>query len=118
VVVPQPAAGQRLWLDLGEVRELAVVRINGKDLGTLWTKPFRVDVTAALRSGANHLEIDVVNLWPNRLIGDTFLSAEKRYARTSMTKYTRKSQLLPSGLLGPVRILAVAKHPVTNAEKK
>ncbi len=60
----------------------------------------------------------MVNLWPNRLIGDTFLSAEKRYTRTSMTKYTQKSQLLPSGLLCPVRILEVVDHPVTNVEKK
>ena len=93
------------YLDLGEVRELAAVRLNGRDLGVLWTKPFRVDITAALQPGANSLEIDVVNLWPNRLTGDTFLPKEKRFARTNMTKYTQASQLLPSGLLGPVRLM-------------
>jgi hypothetical protein len=70
----------------------------------LWTKPFRADVTETLVSGANRLEIDVVNLWPNRLIGDTFLPKDKRFTRTSMTKYTQTSPLLPSGLLGPVTL--------------
>jgi len=94
----------RLWLDLGDVRELAEVHLNGKYLGVLWTKPFRVDMTDVIRTGSNHLEVTVVNLWPNRLIGDSFLPEEKRYTRTSMTKYTQKSQLFPSGLLGPVSI--------------
>ena len=92
------------YLDLGTVREVAAVRLNGKELGVLWTKPFRVDITAALQPGANRLEIDVVNLWPNRLTGDTFLPKEKRFTRTNMAKYTQASQLLPSGLLGPVTL--------------
>jgi hypothetical protein len=62
--------GQRLYLDLGDVRELARVRLNGKQLGILWLKPFRIDITNTVRVGINQLEIDVVNLWPNRLIGD------------------------------------------------
>ena len=99
----------RLWLDLGDVREVAEVRLNGKNLGVLWTKPFRVDVTEAIRTGSNHLDVTVVNLWPNRLTGDSFLPEEKRYTRTSMTKYTQKSQLFPSGLLGPVSIQSVNK---------
>jgi len=94
----------KTYLNLGDVRELAAVRLNGRDLGVLWTKPFQVDVTDALKIGTNSLEIDVVNLWPNRLTGDTFLPKEKRFARTNMTKYTQASQLLPSGLLGPVTI--------------
>ncbi len=99
--------GDRIYLDLGDVRELAAVRLNGKDMGVLWTKPFRVEVTGVLKSGANDLEIDVVNLWPNRLTGDTFLPPEKRFTRTNMPKYTQASQLLPSGLLGPVTLQAV-----------
>jgi hypothetical protein len=98
------APGQRMFLDLGDVREVAAARLNGHDLGTLWTKPFRADVTETLVSGTNLLEIDVVNLWPNRLIGDTFLPKDKRFTRTSMTKYTQTSPLLPSGLLGPVTL--------------
>lgn len=60
----------RIWLDLGEVKNIAQVRLNGSDLGTLWKPPFRVDVTAAVKPGVNKLEIKVTNLWPNRLIGD------------------------------------------------
>ena len=81
------------------------MRLNGRDLGVLWTKPFQVDVTDALKAGANTLEIDVVNLWPNRLTGDTFLEKDKRFTRTDMNKYTQSSQLLPSGLLGPVQLM-------------
>jgi acetyl esterase/lipase len=95
----------KTYLDLGDVRELASVRLNGQDLGVFWTKPFRIEVTHALKPGDNQLEIDVVNLWPNRLIGDTFLPKEKRVTRTNMAKYTQASQLLPSGLLGPVKLL-------------
>jgi len=95
----------KTYLHLGDVREVAAVRLNGRDLGVLWTKPFQVDVSDALKAGANTLEIDVVNLWPNRLTGDTFLEKDKRFTRTDMNKYTQSSQLLPSGLLGPVQLI-------------
>ena len=95
-----------LFLDLGEVREVAEVRVNGNDLGVVWTRPARVNIARAVKAGANELEVTVVNLWPNRLIGDASLPAEKRFTETNMRKFTSKSPLLPSGLLGPVRILA------------
>ena len=60
----------RLFLDLGGVKNLAEVRLNGRNLGVLWKPPFRVEVTGVLRSGKNTLEVRVTNLWPNRLIGD------------------------------------------------
>ena len=63
-------AGQEWRLELGEVREIAEVWLNGKPLGILWKKPFTVALGAAARPGDNLLEIEVVNLWPNRLIGD------------------------------------------------
>ena len=63
-------AGSRYVLDLGDVKNLAVVRVNGTALPTLWRTPFRVDVTGLLRKGENVLEIDVTNLWLNRLAGD------------------------------------------------
>jgi hypothetical protein len=94
-----------LWLDLGEVREIATVKLNGVDLGVVWTRPGRVDISRAVRAGANDLEITIVNLWPNRLIGDAFLPSEKRRTETNLRKFSASSPLLPSGLLGPVRVL-------------
>jgi hypothetical protein len=99
-----PAAGQKLLLDLGAVHEEAVVKLNGTDLGVVWTKPARVDISAAARPGANELEITVVNLWPNRLIGDAALPAEKRFTETNIRKFTKATPLFPSGLLGPVTL--------------
>ena len=97
-----PAAGTRLLLNLGEVHEAASVRLNGVDLGVLWTRPARVDITRAAREGANDLEITVVNLWPNRLIADESLPSEKRLTETNIHKFTTATPLYPSGLLGPV----------------
>jgi len=95
----------RLILDLGRVKELAEVRLNGKNLGVLWAFPFRVDVTGALGPAGNRLEIDVVNFWPNRIIGDQALPEEKRFTRTNITKLTARTPLMESGLLGPVTLL-------------
>ena len=63
-------APPRVWLDLGRVRELAEVRVNGQACGIVWSPPFRVDITGALKPGRNSLAVDVVNFWPNRIIGD------------------------------------------------
>lgn len=98
-------AGKTYALDLGEIREIAEVRLNGKNLGTVWAKPFRVDATAALRDGRNELEVDVVNFWPNRIIGDQFLPAAERKTKTNVRKLTRDTALMDSGLLGPVRVV-------------
>jgi hypothetical protein len=62
--------GRRIWLDLGKVRDIAEVKVNGRAVGMVWAPPYRVDVTAALRPGANKVEIAVTNEWTNRLIGD------------------------------------------------
>jgi hypothetical protein len=62
--------GGLLWLDLGVVKNLAKVKVNGVDLGVLWKRPFRVDIAPASRAGSNRLEIQITNQWPNRLIGD------------------------------------------------
>jgi hypothetical protein len=73
------ANGKRLFLDLGKVQVLAEVIVNGKNLGTLWKVPFRVEVTDAVHTGDNDLEVRVTNLWPNRLIGDERQPAENEY---------------------------------------
>jgi hypothetical protein len=102
------APGAHIWLDLGDVRELADVQVNGSDLGLLWKAPFRVDITRALAPGGNRLAVKVTNLWVNRLIGDRQPGTEKKFASTDFTPYKADSPLLPSGLLGPVRLLSVA----------
>ncbi len=95
-----------LWLDLGSLRELAEVWVNGRSLGVLWAPPWRVEVTTAAKAGTNTVQIEVVNFWPNRIIGDQFLPPEKRFTRTNIRKLTRDTPLMTSGLLGPVSILS------------
>ena len=103
------AQGAHLWLDLGDVREIAEVKMNGADLGILWKTPFKVDVTGEIRPGKNRIEIKVTNLWVNRMIGDQQPWALKKYAFADFTPYKADSPLLPSGLLGPVRLISVAE---------
>jgi len=97
-----PTAGSRILLDLGEVHEVASVRVNGGEIGTVWAKPARVDITKFVHSGRNVLEVKVVNLWPNRLIGDAGLPEPKRLTETNVHKFSEKTPLYPSGLDGPV----------------
>lgn len=99
-------AGRRIELDLGSVKELASINVNGKPVGTAWKAPYRLDITAALKPGANTLSVEVINLWPNRLIGDKQPGATA-VAFAPVSPYTAKSPLLPSGLLGPVRLIGL-----------
>jgi len=98
--------GARLWLDLGDVKNLAEVSINGKSLGILWKPPFRADVTGVLKPGANAVEIKLTNLWVNRLIGDQQPGVTQKHTYTSQQFYRADSPLLPSGLLGPVQMVS------------
>ncbi|MCY2990002.1 MAG: glycosyl hydrolase [Planctomycetota bacterium] len=97
-------AKSHIILDLGQVQVLAQVKLNGQDLGTCWTPPYRVDITGAVQAGENTLEVSVVNLWPNRMIGDQFLPLEQRYTSSTWNPFTKASPLLESGLLGPVTL--------------
>lgn len=101
--------GERIWLDLGTVKNIAEVMVNGKNIGIVWKKPFRLDVTDAMKTGENLLEIRVTNLWVNRLIGDQQPDAGKKYTYTTQQFYNADSPLLPSGLLGPVRLIAITE---------
>ena len=105
--IPEPnvTPGPRLWLDLGEVPGLARVKLNGHDLGTLWCAPWHVDITFLVQSHRNELEIEVANLWPNRLIGDLSLPEAERTTWSAWNPFTPQSPLLPSGLLGPVTLV-------------
>ena len=98
-----------IFLDLGDVRELAEVKVNGKSCGILWCPPWRVDVTEALSPGENKLQIEVVNFWPNRIIGDASLPKEQRLTQTNIRELTPKTPLADSGLFGPVKLLVAPR---------
>jgi hypothetical protein len=102
------AKDKRTYLELGSLRCIAEVRLNGTDLGVLWCPPWRLDVTGMLKPTGNDLEIDIVNVWANRIIGDEDVPKEKRVTWTSLndTISALKSgqKLVPSGLYGPVTI--------------
>ncbi len=121
-------AKSTIYLDLGTVKNLARVSVNGRDCGIVWTAPWQAEITTAVRPGKNDLQVEAVNLWPNRLIGDASLPKEKRRTVTNVRTYDtltsgtygckicearqaagRPAELLPSGLLGPVRIISVRR---------
>jgi hypothetical protein len=97
-------AGSHLTLDLGDVREVAEVSLNGHPLGILWNPPFVLDITSAVRPGENRLRVQVANLWVNRLIGDAQPEVKTKYTFTTIPTYEANAPLRASGLLGPVQI--------------
>lgn len=99
--------GAHVWIDLGDVKNLAVVSVNGKNLGEVWHAPYRIDATTALKPGENQIQIQVTNSWVNRIIGDLQPGADKKYTFPDVAAYTASSPLLASGLLGPVELYAV-----------
>jgi hypothetical protein len=103
------ARGGRVFLDLGDLWTIGEAWLNGKPLGILWTAPFRVDCTAALKEGVNELVVEVTNTWYNRLVGDARLPAGERTTRTNITmsgdKPWAELEPLRSGLFGPVRLV-------------
>lgn len=114
-------ADNKIYIDLGTIHDMARVRLNGKDLGVVWCAPWRVEISDALKAGKNNLEVEVANRWPNRMIGDRqppdanvrtvqwpegFLDGkEYKTGRYTFATSPAYNQLLPSGLLGPVRIM-------------
>jgi hypothetical protein len=95
----------RLWFDLGDVKNLAEVIVNGKSLGIVWHAPYRVDVTEVIKPGSNQLTVKVVNAWVNRLIGDQQPNAKVKYTFSTIKAYSAGSSLQSSGLLGPVTVM-------------
>ena len=125
---------ERYILDLGALKNIADVTLNGKSLGLLWKPPYRLDVTGALKTGKNTLQVKITNLWPNRLIGDEQLPADRewggfwtgkclkawpqwlldgkpsptgRFTFTTWHHWNKDDEPLPSGLFGPVMIRSV-----------
>ncbi|WP_234253609.1 glycosyl hydrolase [Parabacteroides distasonis] len=101
--------GERIYLDLGDVKHVSSVRFNNKDLGVLWCTPWRIDITDYVKEIGNFVEIDVINLWANRVIGDWKLPKEQRFTRTHdvfrFDMLRASTPLTDAGLLGPVSIL-------------
>lgn len=109
-------AASLVKLHLGQVGNIATVRVNGRDLGAVWTAPWSIDLTGCVSAGRNELEIEVANLWVNRLVGDSRLPPEKRLTRTNVRLFgpgekfrayqgfSPETPLTPSGLIGPVTL--------------
>jgi hypothetical protein len=99
-----------LVLDLGEIANLATVWVNGTELGVLWRPPYRIDVTRAVKPGANRLRVDVTNTWRNRLLGDRDLPEAERSTwvlpfsegGSTYSPIRQSDTLVPAGLIGPV----------------
>ena len=100
-------AGERVFLDLGNFEAIAKVKINGKPVGSVWTSPYKIDITQALQPGKNKLEINVVNNWNNRLIGDYQLAGNQRHTWIYFKPSKPNLKLQSSGLKGPVRLQIV-----------
>ena len=134
-------AGRELWLDLGAVKNFAQVSLNGQNLGVLWKPPFRVNVTAVAKPGANKLVVKVTNLWPNRLIGDEQLPDDRewngkqlkewpqwfldgkpsptgRLTFTTWHHWKKDDALLESGLLGPVTLQTAQQIVIAQPDRK
>jgi hypothetical protein len=101
--------GGPLFLDLGNVSCAARVRLNGKDLGPVWCAPYRTEIDQAIHAGTNQLEIEVANLWSNRMLADSKLPPEKQLTHTNLPTL-HQDQPIPSGLLGPVTLQAEAPY--------
>jgi len=110
---PDDLKQHKLLLDLGNVKEMASVKINGNQMQVLWCAPFRFDITPFAKEGTNELEIEVVNMWPNRLIGDSKLPETQRITKTNINKFNGPDAdqfLRVSGLMGPVNISMVKEY--------
>jgi hypothetical protein len=127
--VPESLAKlDRLFLELGDLAEIAEVTLNGKRLGLVWLPPYRIEISGAVHAGMNQLDVRVANLWANRLNADSLRPETTRFTRSNLDRiqtdptsdssygrvprgktrpvYTEIPPLMKSGLFGPVRIIS------------
>jgi hypothetical protein len=97
---------ETLYLNLGNVKVMAEVKINGKRAGGVWTSPWQTDITNLVKTGINIIEVDVVNNWVNRLIGDSRLPEKDRRTWINVNQIKTDDPLQPSGLMGPVSVVS------------
>ncbi|MCW3785939.1 glycosyl hydrolase [Plebeiibacterium sediminum] len=95
---------KQVWLKLSDFDNIAEVKVNNVPCGICWTKPYRVDISNAIKSGTNNLEIEITNTWANRLMGDHQLPEDERVTYTTAPYRLDGRELLPAGLYGPVTI--------------
>lgn len=103
--ISKVSGNKPVWLDLGKVANLAEVKVNGQSCGIVWTPPYRVDISKALKKGTNSLTIEVTNTWANRLMGDQRLPENKRITKTTAPYRLEGKPLQEAGLLGPVVLM-------------
>jgi alpha-L-rhamnosidase/Glycosyl hydrolases family 2, sugar binding domain len=94
-------------IDLGDVKNIAELIVNGKNIGIAWKKPFVFDISEAIQAGENTIQVKVTNLWPNRLIGDAQPGVTNKTTFTTMPFYQANSPLFPSGLMGEVKLILI-----------
>ena len=97
---------EQTYIDLGDVMVMAKVRVNGQEAGGVWTTPYQVNVTDLLKEGENTLEVEVVNCWRNRIIGEFSMPKKERFTYNSAADIEADSEMQSSGLLGPVRVVS------------
>jgi hypothetical protein len=111
IIVPPHAQGSPVTIDLGQVKDVAEVFVNGKSAGVLWKQPYQLDISALVKTGENDLKIEVVNLWVNRLTGDMLSDPKDRYCQTNVAYVANDGgggedfKIQASGLLGPVKLI-------------
>ncbi|NQU65481.1 MAG: hypothetical protein HQ517_14525, partial [SAR324 cluster bacterium] len=96
-----------VFIDLGSVGVMATVTLNGRNVGTTWMKPYRLNIKEAIKDGENTMEIKVVNVWRNRITGDRNLPEDKRKTWLIVDRITPEEELIPSGLMGEVTIQVI-----------
>jgi hypothetical protein len=105
---------EQIFLDLGDVGNMAKIKINGKEAGGLWTAPWRINITPFLTNSTNTMEIEVVNLWVNRMIGDSKMPKQEQKTWLANNYFNPTDPLKPSGILGPVKVLKIKHSHTTN----